>query len=66
MSIVLDLVACLIFFFFVAPTNFLQTELALFFAVPPRVFGCRFRFGTGMISDARRASADVNGEKLAE
>jgi hypothetical protein len=34
----------------------------IFFAVPPRVFGYRFRLGTGLISDIRRASAEVNGE----
>jgi len=30
------------------------------------VFGCRFRLSTGLISDARKASAEMNGEKLAE
>jgi len=39
---------------------------SIFFVVPPRVFGCRFRLGTGLIPDARRASAEVNGEKLTE
>jgi len=41
-------------------------ELVIFFAVPPRGFGFRFRLGTGLISDDQRASAEVNGEKLAE
>jgi len=35
-------------------------------AVPPRGFGFRFRLGTGLISDDRRTSAEVNGEELAE
>jgi hypothetical protein len=29
-------------------------------------FGFRFRLGTGLISDDRRASAEANGKKLAE
>jgi len=41
-------------------------ELLIFFAVPPRGFGCRYRLGTALIPDARRASAEVNGEKLVE
>jgi len=41
-------------------------ELVVFATVPPRGFGCRFRLGTALISDAWRASAEVNGEKLAE
>jgi len=40
--------------------------LVIFFAVPPQGFGFRFRLGTGLISDDWRASAEVNGEKLAE
>jgi hypothetical protein len=40
--------------------------LVIFFAVLPRGFGFRFRLGTGLISDDRRASAEVNGDKLAE
>jgi len=40
--------------------------LVILFAVPPRGFGFRIRLGTGLISDDRRASAEVNGEKLAE
>ena len=58
--------ACLIFLSWVAPTKFLKDELVIFFTVPPRGFGCRFRLGTALISDARRASVEVNGEKLAE
>jgi hypothetical protein len=61
----LDLVACLIFFSRIAPTIVLRGEL-IFFVVPPRIFGCSFRLGTRLISDARRASAEVNGEKLEE
>jgi hypothetical protein len=38
----------------------------IFLAVPPRGFGFRFRLGTALISDDRRFSAEVNGEKLAE
>jgi len=34
--------------------------------VPPREFNGRFRLGTALISDARRASAEVKGEKLTE
>jgi len=41
-------------------------ELVIFFAVPPRGFGFRLRLGTSLISDDRRASAEVNGEKFAE
>ena len=62
----LDLVACSIFFLWVASTIFLLVELVIFFAVPPRGIGFRFRLGTGLISDGRRASAEVSGEKLAE
>jgi hypothetical protein len=36
------------------------------FSVPLQGFGFRFMLGTGLISDDRRASAEVNGEKLAE
>jgi hypothetical protein len=39
-------------------------EFVIFFAVPPRVFSCRFRLGTGLITDARTASTGENGEKL--
>ena len=63
--LILNLVECLIFFFWVAPTKFLY-ELVILFTVPPRRFGCRFRLGTALISDARRALAEVNDEKLAE
>jgi len=34
--------------------------------VLPRWLGCRFRLGTALISDARRASAEVNGKQLVE
>jgi len=44
----------------------LYGELIIFFAAPPRGFGFRFRLGTGLISDDQRASAEVNGKKLAE
>jgi hypothetical protein len=64
--LVLDLVACLIFLFRVAPTKFLSDELVIFFTVPPRGFDWRFRLGTALIYGARRASAEVNSEKLAE
>jgi len=40
--------------------------LVIFFTVPPQGFVFRFRLGTGLISDDWRASAEVNGEKLAE
>ena len=64
--LVLDLLACLIWFFWVAPASLPWAELVIFFAVPPRVFGCRFRLRTGLISDAQKASAEVNNEKLTE
>jgi len=44
----------------------LQSELVIFFAVAPLGFGFRFRLGKGLISDDQRASAEVNGKKLAE
>jgi hypothetical protein len=44
----------------------LYGDLVIFFAVPPRGFGFRFRLGTGLISDDQRTSAEVNSEKLAE
>jgi len=65
-QLVWNLVVRFIFFFWVASTSFLQGELCILFAVPPRGFGCRFRLGTAPISDVRRASAEVNGEKSAE
>ena len=45
---------------------FCKGELVISFAAPIRGFGFRFRLGTGLISGDRRASAEVNGEKLAE
>jgi hypothetical protein len=41
-------------------------ELIIFFAVPLQGFGFRFWLGKGLISDDRRASAEVNGKKFAE
>jgi len=41
-------------------------ELVILFAVPPGGFGFSFRLCTVLISDDRRTSAGVNGEKLAE
>jgi len=60
-QLVLDLVACVTFFFF----ELLQQifcKLVIFLAALPRVFGCEFRLCIGLISDARRASEEVNGE----
>jgi len=37
-----------------------------FFIVPPREIGCWIMLGTALISDAQRASAVVNGEKLTQ
>jgi hypothetical protein len=54
--------ACLIFFFCLAPTDFMLDEYVIFFAVPQRVFGCGFKLGIRLISDARRATAEVNSE----
>ena len=51
------------FHFMSCPNKFSVSEFDIFFAVLPQVFGCRFKFGTGLISDARRDSAEVNGEK---
>jgi hypothetical protein len=45
------------------PQHIFCNEFDIFFAVQPRVFGCVFRLGTELISDARRASAEVNGAK---
>jgi hypothetical protein len=46
----------------------LYGEFVIFSDFPPWVFGCRCRFKlcTGLIPDARRTSAEVNGEKLTE
>ena len=64
--LVLHFVACLIFLSWVGATYFLYVEVVIFFAIPPRLFGCRFRRGTGLMSEAVRKSAEVNGEKLTE
>ena len=50
-------------FFSVSTINFLFCELVIFCAVPPQVCGCGFRPDRGLISDVRRASAEVYGEK---
>ena len=63
---VLVFVACLIFLSRVGATNFLQFEVVIFFAVSPSLFSCRFRHGTGLMSEARRVAAEGNGKKLAE
>jgi hypothetical protein len=44
----------------------LEGELVIFFAIPPRGFGISLRLGTELLSDDRRGTAVVNGEKLAE
>ena len=54
------------FLFLSCPNKISVRWTHYFFTVPPRGFGCRFRLGTQLISDARRASAEVNGEKLAK
>jgi len=53
-------------FLFLSGPNKISVRLTHFFTVPTRGIGCRLRLGTGLMSDARRASAEVNGEKLAE
>ena len=63
--LVLDLVACLIFFFWVAPTKFLWYEhISLLFHREDMAAGSGLAWG--LISNARRSSAEVNSEKLAE
>jgi len=54
------------FLFLCCFNKFLQGELIIFFAFLPRWFGFRFMLGTELISDDRRASAEVNGEKFEE
>jgi len=44
----------------------LQGELVIFFAFLPQWFGFKFMLGTELISDDRRASEEVNGEKFEE
>jgi hypothetical protein len=53
-------------FLFLSCFNKLFESELTFFAVPPRGFGFTFRLGTCLISDYRRGTAKVNGEKLAE
>jgi len=59
-------VTCPLVFFSVSSTNFRFSELVIFCAVLPQVCGCGFRPDRGLISDVRRASAEVYGEKVTE
>jgi hypothetical protein len=48
------------FLFLSCLNTFFASELIMFFAVPPLGFGFRIRFDTGLISDDRRDSEEVN------
>ena len=48
------------------PNKFLLDVLIIYFTDPPHEFDCWIMLATAVVSDVRRASSVVNGEKLAE
>ena len=54
------------FLFLSCPNKFSAKWTSYFLCCSTTSNWLRFRLGTGLISDARRASAEVNGEKITE